>query len=81
MQNTDNHQPGDLLTVPEAARELRLHATSISNLCRDGLIPGAFRAGRGRGRWRIPRAGLAQYNAGRTPQPADEIEPAAPQAA
>ena len=71
MRTTDENKPDDLLTVPEAAREMRLHQTSVSNLCRAGLIPGAYRAGRGRGRWRIPRWGLAQYNAGRTPLSAE----------
>ena len=80
MQDMSTSEQTELLTVPEAAREMRLHETSVSNLCRAGLIPGAYRAGRGRGRWRIPRWGLAQYNASRTPLSA-EIEHAAPQAA
>ncbi len=71
MQTTDENKPGDLLTVPEVAKQMRLHETSVSNMCRAGLIPGAFRAGRGRGRWRIPRWGLAQYNAAQTPVPAE----------
>lgn len=75
MQDMNTSEQAELLTVPEAAREMRLHETSVSNLCRAGLIPGAYRAGRGRGRWRIPRWGLAQYNAGRTPLSA---EPSAP---
>jgi excisionase family DNA binding protein len=56
-----------LLTVPEVATRLRLHPTTVSKLCRTGHL-GAFRAGNGRGRWRIPLSGIDAYNEDRTPQ-------------
>jgi excisionase family DNA binding protein len=59
----------ELLTVPEAAAQSRLHPTTIVRLCHSGHI-GAYRVGNGRGRWRIPAAKLEAYNAARTPQAA-----------
>lgn len=52
---------GDVLTVPEVAAKLRMHSTTINKMCRDGAFDGAFRAGNGRGRWRIPAAGFRAY--------------------
>lgn len=65
-------QDDELLTVPEAAAQSRLHPTTIGRLCRSGQI-GAFRAGNGRGRWRIPAAKFKDYNQGRMPQAADAL--------
>ena len=62
-------QDEELLTVPEAAAQSRLHPTTIIRLCRSGQI-GAFRAGNGRGRWRIPTAKFKAYNQGRMPEDA-----------
>lgn len=74
MQNTSTDEQ-QLLTVPEVAKRLRLHPTTVLKMCHEGQL-GAFRAGVGRGRWRIPAVALEAYNASRTPT-AD----AAPQAA
>ena len=69
MQNTSTEEQTELLTVPEAAKRLRLHPTTVIKMCQSGHL-GAFRAGNGRGRWRIPAASLDAYNAARSPQPA-----------
>lgn len=69
---TDANAPASdeqLLTVPEAAAQSRLHSTTIIKLCQSGNI-GAFRVGNGRGRWRIPATKFEAYNAARTPQAA-----------
>ena len=66
MQTATTSQE-DLLTVPEVAKALRLDPTTVGKLCRDGSL-GAFRAGRGRGRWRIPAEGVKTYNEARTPR-------------
>ena len=60
----------ELLTVPEAAAQSRLHSTTIIKLCHSGHI-GAFRVGNGRGRWRIPAAKFKAYNQGRMPEAAE----------
>lgn len=60
-------QDEELLTVPEAAAQSRLHPTTIIRLCHSGKI-GAYRAGNGRGRWRIPAAKFRAYNRGRMPE-------------
>jgi excisionase family DNA binding protein len=58
----------EYLTVPEVAQLYRLHPSTVTDLCRSGLI-GAVRVGNGRGRWRIPAARMKAYSASRTPQP------------
>lgn len=68
MQNTSAVEQAELLTVPEVAKRLRLHPTTVLKMCHEGQL-GAFRAGVGRGRWRIPAAALEAYNAARTPSP------------
>lgn len=74
MQTATTGEQDDLLTVPEVAKALRLDETTVGKLCRDGEL-GAFRAGRGRGRWRIPSDRVQAYKAERTPSAASELHP------
>ena len=47
-----NHRDQEMATATEAARELRLHPTTVARLCLQGKIEGAYRQGC---HWRIPR--------------------------
>ena len=48
----------DLLTIDEAAGKLRLSTKTIRRMLTAKRLPGAFRVGAGRGRWRIPTSAL-----------------------
>jgi predicted DNA-binding transcriptional regulator AlpA len=65
-----------LLTPRQVAKELQHDPDSISRMCARGDFPGAFRTGKRRGVWRIPRSGLEAYVKTRQ----EETERAAPRA-
>ena len=48
----------DLLSVPEAARELNVDRTRVNILCRQGRFAGAAKIGRN---WIIPRASVENF--------------------
>ncbi len=50
--------PNDYLVVEEAARLLGFNVGTVSRLCRQGKIEGAYRFG---GRWVIPRESVKSY--------------------
>jgi excisionase family DNA binding protein len=56
------YRVGDpILTTEEVAKELRHDYESIARMCRRGDFPGAYRSGKRRGVWRIPRSGVEAY--------------------
>ena len=48
----------DLLSIPETARRIGLHADTLYRLCRTGQFPPAIQIG---GRWRVSVPRLARY--------------------
>jgi excisionase family DNA binding protein len=48
-------------TVQEAAAVLGVGGEAVSEYCRDGVLPGAYKDGT---RWRIPAAAIAEWIAG-----------------
>ena len=58
MDNVGTKMPSDLLTISEAAGKLRLSTKTIRRMLTAKRLPGAFLAGAGRGRWRIPSSAL-----------------------
>lgn len=48
----------DLMTVPEAARHIGIHADTLYRLCRNGQFPPAVAIGRS---WRISVPRLRRY--------------------
>lgn len=57
----------DDYTAAELADRLRLNRMTVTKMCRVGALAGAYRAGIGRGVWRIPEAAVAAYLESRTP--------------
>ena len=55
-----NSEPtsGDLISIPEAARRLGLHAETVYRLCRRGEFSPAIQIGR---RWRVSVPRLERY--------------------
>ncbi|MGP8063342.1 MAG: helix-turn-helix domain-containing protein [Acidimicrobiales bacterium] len=55
-----NSEPtsGDLISVPEAARHLGLHAETLYRLCRRGQFSPAIQIGK---RWRVSVPRLERY--------------------
>lgn len=66
QQVTRSVEPDDVMTVPEVARAMRLHVTTVTSMCRNGQF-GAYRVGNGRGRWRIPVGGYKAHIAENRP--------------
>lgn len=59
----------DTLTIPEAAALLDMRPAAVRLLCRRARLPGAVNSNPerpGRGEWRIPRAAVEAYAAGRS---------------
>ena len=55
--------PGKILTPTDLADRWRVTADVVAQMCRDGRLPGAFKAGR---EWRISTAALHAYELGHT---------------
>ena len=56
-----NHNEGvmaDLISIPEAARRVGLHADTLYRLCRTGRFPPALQIG---SRWRVSVPRLERY--------------------
>jgi excisionase family DNA binding protein len=55
-----NSEPtsGDLISIPEAARRLGLHAETLYRLCRKGQFSPAIQIGK---RWRVSVPRLERY--------------------
>jgi excisionase family DNA binding protein len=53
---------GALLTVDEAAAQLRVHPCTVREILQRGEVPGAWRTRGATGRWRIPAIGLVAYH-------------------
>jgi excisionase family DNA binding protein len=53
----------DLITIPEAAKRIGLHADTLYRLCRAGQFPPAVQIG---SRWRVSVPRLARYLHGYT---------------
>lgn len=48
----------EFIGTTEASRLLRLTGRRVGDLCREGVLPGAFKSGRN---WRIPRDSVRDY--------------------
>lgn len=59
---------GDVCTAPEVAALLRLSNQAVGTMCRTGVFAGAYRAGSGRGVWRIPKTSVEAYITSRIAQ-------------
>ena len=60
--STATSTPEQALTVRQAASVLNVHEDFVYSLLSKGLMQGAYRLmGTKRGRWRIPRAALDQF--------------------
>jgi excisionase family DNA binding protein len=53
----------DLITIPEAAKRIRLHADTLYRLCRAGQFPSGLQIG---SRWRVSVPRLERYLHGDT---------------
>lgn len=62
---TDHDQmvAADLISIPEAARRVGLHADTVYRLCRTGQFPPALQIG---SRWRVSVPRLERYLHGET---------------
>lgn len=54
----------DLISIPETARRIGLHADTLYRLCRTGQFPPAIQIG---GRWRVSVPRLKRYLHGENP--------------
>jgi len=59
----------DLISIPEAARRVGLHADTLYRLCRTGQFSPALQIG---SRWRVSVPRLERYLHGEMPRSADE---------
>lgn len=55
----------DLISIPETARRIGLHADTLYRLCRTGQFPPAIQIG---GRWRVSVPRLERYLHGKDPE-------------
>jgi len=58
LPGKDPTAAADLLSIPETARRIGLHADTLYRLCRTGQFPPAIQIG---GRWRVSVPRLARY--------------------
>ena len=54
----ERHATPDLISVPDAAARLGLHADTLYRLCRNGQFPPAIQIGK---RWRVSVPKLERY--------------------
>jgi len=58
LAGKDATDAADLLSIPETARRIGLHADTLYRLCRTGQFPPAIQIG---GRWRVSVPRLVRY--------------------
>jgi excisionase family DNA binding protein len=58
ISNHDEMVMADLISIPEAARRIGLHADTLYRLCRTGRFPPALQIG---ARWRVSVPRLERY--------------------
>ena len=62
----DHTATADLISIPEAARRVGLHADTLYRLCRTGRFPPALQIG---ARWRVSVPRLERYLHGEADTP------------
>jgi excisionase family DNA binding protein len=62
----DQEAMADLISIPEAARRVGLHADTLYRLCRTGRFPPALQIG---ARWRVSVPRLEKYLHGEADPP------------
>jgi len=65
-QNRDENPSPDLISIPETARRIGLHADTLYRLCRMGQFSPAIHIG---GRWRVSVPRLERYLHGEDRRP------------